>query len=181
VRDRRLTSTLAESRTLARQQYNQERRSITSGKILTGKDAIKEVIREYGREITQEMVPIIEWEGYATAPYKDTKGVETVGVGQTGRYASLPYPEVFHIFKKKLLRYTPELPSLPDSVQDALLVANYRGTWQQSPKTRALFSEGLYTEAADEYLDNDEYRDPETPEQIRSRFEYVAEAIRSLA
>jgi GH24 family phage-related lysozyme (muramidase) len=134
----------------------------------------------YGPEITREMIPIIRWEGFSYATYRDSKGVETTGVGQTGDYSSLSYPEVFRIKKAELLRYTPNLASLPEAVQDALLVANYRGDWAGSPKTRAFFTEGMYDESAEEYLNNAEYRDPATPEQIKRRFEWVAEAIRSM-
>lgn len=148
---------------------------------LTGKKAISKVLEKYGKEITQEMIPLIEWEGYSEDTYYDTKGIATRGVGQTGSYADMSYPECFRIHKAKLIRYTPQLSSLPDKVQDALLVSNYRGTWGQSKRTRRLFNAGRYAEAAEEYLNNAEYRDEGTPLQIKRRFEYVAEAIRSLA
>lgn len=125
------------------------------------------------------MTPIIEWEGYTDGVYQDTKGIETTGVGQTGRYATMPFPEVFYAKKQELLSYTPNLSSLPDEVQDALLVANYRGDWAGSPKTRALFEDREYKKAAKEFLDNEDYR--RGPEGIRKRFEYVAEKIASLA
>jgi GH24 family phage-related lysozyme (muramidase) len=125
------------------------------------------------------MVPVIEWEGFSYAVYEDTKGIKTTGVGQTGAYAEMEFPDVFRRKKAELLSYTPDLQFLPPQVQDALLVANYRGDWAQSPKTRNLFDQGLYAEAADEYLDNAEYRNEETPAQIKRRFEYVAEAIRN--
>ena len=146
-----------------------------------GSKAVREVIRKYGREITQEMVPIIEWEGFCHGTYTDTKGIETTGVGQTGEYAGVDFPTAFYQKKAELLKYTPRLSQLPDEVQDALLVANYRGDWAGSPKTRALFDQEMYLESAEEFLNNAEYRDPETPAQIKKRFEFVAGAIRSLA
>lgn len=139
------------------------------------------MIQRYGREITQEMVPIVEWEGYTDGEYKDTKGVTTTGVGQTGKYAKMGYPEAFTKKKAELIKFTPNLSSLPDEVQDALLVANWRGDWSGSPKTRALFKEGRYADAAKEFLDNKEYLDEATPRGIKKRFEYVADAIKSLA
>ena len=138
-------------------------------------------MKKYGSQITQEMIPLIEWEGYSDEIYYDSKGIPTTGVGQTGRYAEMGYPDVFRIEKARLIRYTPTLSTLPEHVQDALIVANYRGDWKQSPKARKLFKDGRYAEAAEEYLDNAEYRNEETPAQIKKRFEYVAEAIRSLA
>jgi len=143
-----------------------------------GSKAVREVIRKYGRQITQEMVPVIEWEGFTHGTYTDTKGIETSGVGQTGIYAALEFPTVFYQKKAELLKYTPYLSSLPDEVQDALLVANYRGDWAGSPKTRALFDQGMYAEAAEEFLNHDEYKDPATPEQIKRRMAYISKEIR---
>lgn len=145
-----------------------------------GIDAITEVARKYGPRITTEMVEVIKWEGYSDEVYEDTKGIKTTGVGQTGVYAELEFPETFHRKKAELLRYTPQLSTLPPQVQDALLVSNYRGDWAQSPKTRALFDQGLYKEAAEEYLNNAEYKSAHTPYSIKKRFDYVASAIRSM-
>lgn len=128
------------------------------------------------------MVPIIEWEGFTDGVYTDGKGVRTSGVGQTGKYIDMPYPEVFEIKKQELIRYTPNLASLPESVQDALLVANYRGDWGQSKKTRRLFKAGKYAEAAEEFLNNEDYRKALSEKSgVYKRFEYVAAAIKSLA
>jgi len=180
VRDQPLTSTLVESQTVNRQRYQRVRQS-SMRKTFHGSKAVREVIRKYGRQITQEMVPVIEWEGFSHGTYTDTKGIETSGVGQTGIYADLDFPTVFYQKKAELLKYTPSLSSLPDEVQDALLVANYRGDWAGSPKTRAFFTEGMYEEAAEEYLNNAEYKNEATPKQIKERFEWVAETIRSMA
>ncbi len=148
--------------------------------MFTGNKAVRRVIQRYGREITQEMVPVIEWEGYTDGEYKDTKGITTTGVGQTGKYKEMAFPQVFYQKKAELLKYTPSLSSLPDEVQDALLVANYRGDWAGSPKTRTLFEKGEYGKAAKEFLDNEEYRTTSS-EGIKKRFEYVADTIASMA
>lgn len=125
------------------------------------------------------MVPIIEWEGYTDATYTDHKGVATTGVGQTGQYVNKTFPETFYAKKEELLKYTPNLSSFPDEVQDAILVSHYRGDWVGSPKTRALFDQGMYKEAAKEYLNNKDYK--EGIPGIQKRFEYVATAIESMA
>ena len=143
--------------------------------------AIQKVCEIYGSAVTQEMLAIIEWEGYVDGLYTDTDGVQTKGVGQTGQFKFLPYPQVFELFKRRLLRYTPKLSSFPENVQEALLVSNYRGDWKQSPKTRRLFDAGRYQEASVEYLDNEDYREAlSLYPHIARRFEYVAENIRSL-
>lgn len=137
-------------------------------------------MERWGSEVTLEMLPLILWEGYCDGEYTDTKGVVTSGVGQTGRYASMSYPEAFISKKGELQSLTPRLTSLPDGMQDALIVSHYRGTWRQSKKTRGLFDDERYQLAAEEYLDNNEYRDEDTPDQIKERFVYVADAIRSM-
>lgn len=144
-----------------------------------GKEAIKRVIKEYGHSITREMLPVIQWEGYSDCVYTDTKGIETCGVGQTGPFLSKSFPETFKAKKAELLALTPQFNRLPEDVQDALLVANYRGDWRLSPQTRALFDAKKYREAAEEYLNNAEYR--ASTGHIKRRFEYVAQALRDMA
>ena len=70
----------------------------------------------------------------------------------------------------------------PLEVQGAIMDEFYRGSIRQSPNTVELINKGRYAEAANEYLDNDEYREAEELGKpgIRSRMERVSEALRSL-
>ncbi len=52
----------------------------------------------------------------------------------------------------------PNFSNLSDQLQLALFSEYYRGSIRQSPKTVKLINEGRFSEAAAEFLDNDEYR-----------------------
>jgi hypothetical protein len=52
----------------------------------------------------------------------------------------------------------PKFDLLPDHAQVAIMNGVYRGDLAQSPKTLALINSERWREAADEYLDNDEYK-----------------------
>jgi hypothetical protein len=69
-----------------------------------------------------------------------------------------------------------------EELQVQLISATYRGSWGLSPKARRLLSQGKYEEAANEFLNNKEYRDAATDTRItgiRARMEKVANAIRT--
>ena len=151
-------------------------------KIYYGKEAVQRVKEIYGSQITDSMVPIIMEEGFADGMYLDTKGIPTYGVGQTARYTSLPFPEVFDRKLKQLKNVVRDYDSLPNNVKDALMIAHYRGDWFNSPQTARLFSLGKYAEAAKEFLDNDEYRRAAIygPMGLKKRFERVAKALASM-
>lgn len=158
---------------------------ILMSKILHGENALKEVESLLGvsrQEMPVGMALLVKHEGYSEEPYRDDKGVLTVGVGQTGVYASMPFPMVYERFHKLAQRYTPNLKELPEEAQGAILLATYRGTWGQSPKTRRLFSQGEYKEAAKEFLNNEEYlsRKKKGGDGVTKRMEYIASVLKSL-
>lgn len=69
-----------------------------------------------------------------------------------------------------------------EELQVQLISATYRGSWGLSPKARRFLSQGKYEEAANEFLNNQEYRDAATDTRItgiRARMEKVANAIRT--
>ena len=148
-----------------------------------GREAVRKVREVYGDAITPLMVPIILAEGYSEGRYLDTKGIPTYGVGQTARYSHLPFPEVFNAKLQQLTSVVKDYDHLPRRVQEALILAHYRGDWFGSPQTARLFSLGKYEEAAKEFLDNDEYRSSviNGPDGIKKRFETIAKALASMA
>jgi len=77
----------------------------------------------------------------------------------------------------------PTFKDMPDEAQAALFSSWYRGSLVGSPETLKLINEGKFNEAADEFLNNNEYRNAEARGRpgIRGRMEKTAEAIRSLA
>lgn len=73
----------------------------------------------------------------------------------------------------------PSFPKLPSSLQVALFGEWFRGSLVQSPRTRKLINQGKYSEAAFEFLDNDEYRNAikRGRRGIRKRMELVASEL----
>lgn len=80
-------------------------------------------------------------------------------------------------------RLTPNFDTLSPELQVQIISATYRGSWGQSPKTRKLVSQGKFSEAGDEFLDNDEYRNAKALGRpgIRPRMEKVSEVLKEEA
>lgn len=114
-------------------------------------------------------------EGVRYEPYKDSKGLWTIGVGSlmspedikalTGK--KLTEKEVNYRFtrdltaKEKLARAKlgPAFDRMPIDTRVAVLDGMFRGDLSGSPKTLKLLREGKFEEASTEYLNNAEYRD----------------------
>ena len=80
-------------------------------------------------------------------------------------------------------RLTPNFDTLSPELQVQIISATYRGSWGQSPKTRKLVSQRKFSEAGDEFLDNDEYRNAKALGRpgIRPRMEKVSEVLKEEA
>jgi lysozyme len=74
----------------------------------------------------------------------------------------------------------PAFNTFPKYLRGSLFSEHYRGSILQSPKTRKLINEGKFDEAADEFLDNDQYRNARQLgiPGIRSRMERLADDLR---
>ena len=74
----------------------------------------------------------------------------------------------------------PAFNTLPKYLRGSLFSEHYRGSIRQSPKTRKLINEGKFDEAADEFLDNDQYRNARQLgiPGIRPRMERLADDLR---
>ncbi len=77
----------------------------------------------------------------------------------------------------------PKFNSYPKDLQQAIFSEHYRGSIQQSPKTRKLINEGDFDEAAKEFLRNTEYDEAEERgiPGIRTRMEKVSELLEKYA
>jgi GH24 family phage-related lysozyme (muramidase) len=77
----------------------------------------------------------------------------------------------------------PQFNSYPNDLQQAIFSEHYRGSIQQSPKTRKLINDGDFKEAAEEFLDNKEYEEAEERgiPGIRKRMEKVSELLKKYA
>jgi GH24 family phage-related lysozyme (muramidase) len=113
-------------------------------------------------------------EGTKNAPYKDSKGLWTVGIGHlmspeevrqmSGK--TLSQQQVDEIFARdlnsKMRLAKRELGAaydkLPTGAKVAVLDGFFRGDLSGSPEALKLIRAGKLAEAADEYLDNNEYR-----------------------
>lgn len=119
-------------------------------------------------------------EGFRKDWYLDDVGVPTKGYGQTGKYADMPFDDVFDIFLDKAQKLTPNFNELPLEQQMAIISATYRGSWGGSPKARRLFAEGHYELASMEFLNSEEYRERKARggDGVTKRMEWVAEILK---
>jgi GH24 family phage-related lysozyme (muramidase) len=149
-------------------------------KVYYGKDAIREVEKKEGRKLSYAERRVVEEEGYVPNKYKDTKGIVTYGVGQTGKYMDMSFDDTYKAHVDEARRLIPNLDTLPEKVQAEIIQATYRGDVGGSPTFRKLLNEGEYDKAAQEFLNNDEYRNTENT-GIRQRMEKVASALTELS
>ena len=160
-----------------------------------------EELFENSREYPVQDVP--EWqrklhsqlkneEKYRGNTYTPTRGdVPTIGYGHTGSYAKpgayITEPQASALLKKDIQDRESQLKSLmpayetfPLELQIPLASSHFRGSLGGSPKTLEHINAGEFEKAADEFLDNDEYRNAEARGRagIRPRMERTANALR---
>lgn len=149
------------------------------GKIYHGASAVKQLEAVEG-ELTEKEKRIVMLEGYSTGVYKDHKGIDTKGIGQTGKYMKMTAKESIAAHEDITRKFIKNYDSLPEYLQTELLQATYRGDLGGSPTARRLINEGKYLEAAEEFLDNREYKTTDKV-QIKERMESVSEALKKYA
>jgi len=117
---------------------------------------------------------IAQHEGSRNEIYKDHKGNYTIGIGhlvkpsehQKYKGKKLTADEVQGLFDSDLddkvasakRKLGDVFDSFPESLQVAVVDGFFRGDLSGSPKTLKLLKEKKFSEAADEYLDNAEYK-----------------------
>jgi len=148
--------------------------------IYHGRKAVAKVTEMLGRPLSYLERRVVEEEGFADKKYKDTKGIVTSGVGQTGKYKNMSFEETFQDHLKRARGRIKNFDQLPEQVQAELLQAEYRGDLGGSPKFVKLFNEGNYEEAAAEFLNNKEYRTTKYS-GIKNRMERVANTVGAFA
>ena len=148
--------------------------------VLYGDDAVKQVEKLEGRPLTYDEQFVVREEGFVNAPYKDTKGIITYGVGQTGNWINKSFSEAYEAHKEEARKLIPSFDNLSKELQAALMSAVYRGDLQQSPDFRKLFNAGKYIEASKEFLDNDDYRaSVKSGDGVHKRMERVANIVKN--
>jgi len=126
----------------------------------------------------------------ADIPTKDDK--LTIGYGHTENVRegqTITKEEARKLLNKDVKKRIPEIKraipifeTLPLSIQAPLMSEWFRGSLVQSPEARRLLNEGLYDQAATEYLNNEEYKNAAKRKRsgIRKRMEEASEAIRNI-
>jgi len=124
-----------------------------------GLEAVQKVESKEGRSLSLAEKRVVEEEGYVSGTYKDDKGIETSGVGQTGKWKGKTFKETFDAHKKDTRRLVKGFDGMPEYLQAELVQATYRGDTGMSPDTLKLLEDGKYDEAAQELLDHQEYKE----------------------
>lgn len=146
---------------------------------------------------------IREKEGFSSTPYTDTKNKWTIGIGTLigkGTEEDLRKSEFYGKqidentaarlarqdlqAKADLMRQPDQLGKVIDSfspeLQTKLLSGYYRGDISGSPKAKAALNARKFKQAANQFLDNDEYRAAKASKSgVAKRMEELAEAIRN--
>ncbi len=145
--------------------------------IYHGKQAVDALEAAEGIELNEMERRVVWCEGYATKPYKDTKGILTSGVGQTGEWLTRPFRDGFlHHVERCKARFS-DWRLYPSYLKAELVQAEYRGDLGLSPKACSHVKNGRWEAAAGEFLDNAEYRNAATPEGIKRRLRALHYAL----
>ena len=133
-------------------------------------------------------------EGLKLEAYKpdDDEDKFTIGYGHYGvdEDAKITKEEAEELLDKdvrerldSIVDLLPKFNSYPEDLKQAIFSEHYRGSIQQSPKTRSLINDGDFEEAAKEFLDNKEYEEAEERgiPGIRPRMEKVSELLKKYA
>ena len=138
---------------------------------------------------------IAGYEGFKANPYKATKGEEflTIGYGHYGEDVTEDTPPLNQEQAQNLLeedidtrlgairKDIPDFDNLSEDVRKNLVASWFRGSLSGSPKAIKLINAGKFAQAADEFLDNDEYKNAEERGRagIIPRMDAVAESLRN--
>lgn len=133
---------------------------------------------------------IMKDEGFSQKAYNDNgrfsigygtqAGSEEETIGKAEAEARLEQAIVDRM--PEVLRAFPDFEQYPQDIQNALFSSWYRGSLVSSPKTISLMRSGKYEEAAEEFLDNDEYRAAvQSGSGVARRMRRTADAIERLS
>ena len=145
--------------------------------IYHGHGALKKIEELENCSLGPEECRVVLVEGYSDKVYRDTKGIPTKGVGQTGPWLNKTFRESFEHHEDRVIKRIPSYPSFPTYLRAELMQAEYRGDLGLSPKAVGLLNDERYIAAAEEFLNNREYKNPRTPKSIKKRLEAVHHAL----
>ena len=147
---------------------------------LHGADAIAKARELLGRPLSASEAHIASVEGYSLETYDDTKGVKTVGFGQTGEFSGMPFDEVVAAFENRTRGIIPAYDTLPEALRLRLLDSTYRGGISGSTDTLAHVNAGRWQDAATEFLDHDDFRESQAGNgAIAGRMQSTSDAMQT--
>jgi len=140
---------------------------------------LKKVKEEEGKPFLEATIATEGEKNYTIGYGRSNKNIkkgDKITLEQANQYLE----EDVNIRIKEIQNAIPNFNNFSENLQLALFYEWYRGSLVQSPKTRKLINQGKLKEAADEFLDNDEYRDAVKRKRsgIRESMENVAKALR---
>ena len=124
-------------------------------------------------------------EGKRLEAYPD-KGGYSIGHGHFGvlknakitdEQAERYFEEDFQAKVAAARKAIPKFDSLSNELKAEITQGFFRGDLSGSPKALALINEGKFSEAAVEFLDNNEYRNPDTARGVKNRMLLIANAL----
>jgi len=128
-----------------------------------GQEAVVEALKYYKPDpalVTPQALHLIQHEGFVPSVYKDTKGIDTEGIGLTKEFIGKNFfSDVMPVFEQRARSVVgKQYDQLPIKKKKAILSAVYRGDLAASHNTAKLMRQGKWKEAATEYLNHDDYR-----------------------
>ena len=145
--------------------------------VLHGEQAVKTVESREGRQLSPIERRIVLEEGFVPTIYKDSKGIPTYGVGQTGKWITKGFTATVRHHIERVRQRLPMYDQFPEFLKEELVQSEYRGDLGLSPKAMDLMTQGRYEQASKEFLDNAEYKNPKTSQGIKRRMKSTADAI----
>lgn len=143
--------------------------------IYHGRKAVEKAEQHLGRPLKPEERRACCLEGFSDEIYKDTKGIDTFGMGQTGEWIHKGLDAALNHHQLRVMARIPEYLYLPEFLRCELYQAEYRGDLGHSPATVKLINARKFGLAAEEFLDNQEYKT--APDSIRRRMRAVSTAL----
>lgn len=152
-----------------------------SGHQFYGQDAIAKV-EELEGTLSEEEKRIVSLEGFVDVPYLDSEGNWTIGAGLSKKFKDSTFKEAFVKHRDRAAKSIKGFDELPELLRAELIQAEYRGDLGQSKKFREKFNKartmGDYILAAEEFLDNKDYRKSRKKGTgIADRMQAVADAV----
>ena len=136
---------------------------------------------------------LVELEGFRAKPYKPDEDEEflTIGYGHYGsdvkKGTEITEAEARDLLRKDIKKRMPQIKKaiknfddLSDDLKVEIAQSWFRGGISGSPKTIKLINEGKFTEAAAEFLDNEEYRTTKLG-GVKTRMEALSNALKAEA